>query len=434
MAVSDTKPTYWLALFTVTSWTECLAIGGNIIGFNDNRWGTAQKIQPGDKILCYLTKVSAFVAVLEVTEPAFQSSEQIWQESLFPVRIGVTTVTRVPTAHAIQITSLRDRLSIFKGLKHPNAWSIRVRSAPTRWQTRDGEVIERELSSREQAGDNYPARPGSPPVAVSGNSLAEQPARAPRSSQGKTVVARIIDKTNAIAADYNETLGPRESVLSGNRVTGYSVNFPISETCKPTRVCVSTCYFATGYNAWSNALRSQLRNLAAVRQDHQGFADRVALEYDKLELSFLRWNGGGDLFPESVKAINYLSNTRPDLRLWVVTRLPEYAALIEQSPHVFIHFSLDRHSLKRREEFESLTKLSDNYYYSYQAEPGEIPTVSDLTGTSVLFFDSYDLPDDYSHIAADLVCPLNETSDITDTCEQCRRCFNGTASEHRRGT
>jgi hypothetical protein len=45
------------------------------------------------------------------------------------------------------------------------------------------------------------------------------------------------------------------------------------------------------------------------------------MEYDNLGLTFIRWNGGGDLFEESVAAVNYLAKMRPDIVIWVVTRM-----------------------------------------------------------------------------------------------------------------
>ena len=119
------------------------------------------------------------------------------------------------------------------------------------------------------------------------------------------------------------------------------------------------------------------------------------------------------------------------MKIWVVTRIPEQAAKIKQSPNVYIHFSLDRYSFKRRAKFESLNKASNNYFYSYQAEAGEMPVENNLKHISVLFFDDYKPTGDYSWIPKEVVCPLNEGTDISNTCEACRRCFNDDASNHR---
>jgi hypothetical protein len=194
-----------------------------------------------------------------------------------------------------------------------------------------------------------------------------------------------------------------------------------------------TCYFAAGAPSWTNALRHQLRVLATVRADPVGFAERVALEYDKLGLTFLRWNGGGDLFPESVQAINHLGRARPDMTIWVVTRIPEYAALIEQAPSVYVHFSLDRHSLGRRHEFLKRVPRSDQFFLSYQCDKGEVPSPSNLKGIRVLFFDNYEPTMPLGRLPGGVACPLNEAADISGVCESCRRCFSPLSRPARRG-
>jgi hypothetical protein len=50
---------------------------------------------------------------------------------------------------------------------------------------------------------------------------------------------------------------------------------------------------------------------------------------------------------------------RPDIVLWVVTRIPEWAAKIEDLPNVFIHFSLTGPpSLDKSNFFEALLDLA----------------------------------------------------------------------------
>ena len=81
--------TYWLDLFTVETWKEFLDHGGNVSGFSDKRWATVQKIKPGDYLLCYLTRVSRWVGLLEVTSEPFFDEEPIWSSKVYPSRIGV---------------------------------------------------------------------------------------------------------------------------------------------------------------------------------------------------------------------------------------------------------------------------------------------------------------------------------------------------------
>ena len=56
-----------------------------------------------------------------------------------------------------------------------------------------------------------------------------------------------------------EPLDSKETVLSHNKVTGWSVNLPIAKTCQPSKVCINTCYFSKGGSSWPASLTKQVR-------------------------------------------------------------------------------------------------------------------------------------------------------------------------------
>ena len=111
----------------------------------------------------------------------------------------------------------------------------------------------------------------------------------------------------------------------------------------------------------------------------------------------------------------------------MVTRVPKEAAFIEQARHVFVHFSLDKHSLARRESFLKHKPRTSNYFFSYQCDEGEVPPLENLENLAVSFFDNDKPTTDLAQYRSDVVCPLNTVSDMTGVCERCRRCFNGDA-------
>ena len=357
----------------------------------------------------------------------FTDDAPIWTDGVFPVRVPVQVVLEVPLAAAVPIKSLS--LSFLPQGQAATAWTVHVRSAPRPWREADGEAVHRALVARQaaQALDDNTAP--SLPV-VTGR-------RTPRRGTlpVTTRVGRIVARTDQLALDEPlETVGSYETVLAVNKVTGHSVNVPIGATCRPSATCLHYCYFAAGAPSWSNALRHQRRVFATIQADPSGFAERVALEYDSLGLTFIRWNGGGDLFAESVTAINHLARMRPDIPIWVVTRLPEWASQIDDRPNVFVHFSLDRHSLGRREEFRASAPRTQNYFFSYQCGPGELPDPATLAqaGVAVTFFNDYHPSGDLSVYPPAIICPLNRADDIRGTCGSCRRCFDGSAVAWRR--
>lgn len=247
-------------------------------------------------------------------------------------------------------------------------------------------------------------------------------------------VSKLLKRSRKIATGYQARLQDRELMLSFNKVTGLSLNFPIAETCSPTKTCIKTCYFARGGPSWPDSLKRQYRLYNSVKADPIGSAVRLHKELLKKKRppTFLRWNGGGDLFSESVQMLNHFALLMPELPIWVVTRLPKEAAKIKQASNVYVHFSLDAHSASRRTEFERLRKQTNNYFYSYQTDKGEEPTPEELSGISVVFYDRYKAPIQLPAVELEIICPLNTEKDITGVCEWCRRCFNGTAVEHSR--
>jgi len=134
-------PTYWLDLFTATTWLEFLEAGGEVTGFREASWGTVQQIRPGDYLLCYLVVVKRFVGVLEVVSKPFQDDTRIWQDATFPCRLRVKPLVKLEPQTGVPIGDLRDRLSIFTNHPDPRSWGIYVRRSPTKWSDGDGAAV-----------------------------------------------------------------------------------------------------------------------------------------------------------------------------------------------------------------------------------------------------------------------------------------------------
>ena len=150
---------YWLNLFSYKTWTEFLKAGGETSGFREGRWTTIQKMKPGDLMLCYLTGVSRWIGLLEVTGAPFKDDKPIWEDAAFPVRIPVKVLIQLEPETAVPITELRNELSIFSNLSNPHAWSGRVRGSPVKWKAADGQAI---VTALESALKNPTKRPFDP--------------------------------------------------------------------------------------------------------------------------------------------------------------------------------------------------------------------------------------------------------------------------------
>jgi len=150
------KRNYWLDLFTGTTWEEFRAAGASASGFRESRWSTVQKIKLGDYLICYLTGISRFIGILEVTGEAFKDNSEIWKDEDFPCRIKVKPVVELTPETGVPVFELREHLSFFKNLVSPHAWTGHFRGSPTKWQSADGEVV---LNALLDAKENPTVRP-----------------------------------------------------------------------------------------------------------------------------------------------------------------------------------------------------------------------------------------------------------------------------------
>lgn len=223
---------------------------------------------------------------------------------------------------------------------------------------------------------------------------------------------------------YTDRLSPTEDPFSTNKVTRWSLNVPIIGTCMPTTVCAETCYFAKGASTWTPSLKKQHRLMNSIKDDPEAVARRIAASALRKKLTFVRWNGGGDLFEELVACIDAASLLMPTIPQWVVSRKPKLASRVTPRENVYVHLSVDKSSWARLDEMKSLVPAGLQWFWSYQCDKDEEPPSPSVA--PVIFRDGYDPKGGqlYGHD-----CPLNSSEDISLVCESCRRCFNGWAIE-----
>lgn len=134
--------TYWLDLFTPQTWNEFLAAGGTVSGFRESRRNSMRRMQPGDALVCYLTGVSRFVGILEVTGPAYTDRAPIWKDEAFPERVPVKVVAQLAPETAVPVAELLDGFSWAARLKSPIAWTGHFRGSPVQMDPADGAMVE----------------------------------------------------------------------------------------------------------------------------------------------------------------------------------------------------------------------------------------------------------------------------------------------------
>jgi hypothetical protein len=88
--------------------------------------------------------------VLEVTSPPFKDSSPIWKGEDFPCRLKVKPLVVLTPETAVPVFELRDRLTIFRDMKSPIAWTGHFRGSPAKWKTSDGEEVVAALAAAEE--------------------------------------------------------------------------------------------------------------------------------------------------------------------------------------------------------------------------------------------------------------------------------------------
>ena len=146
---------------------------------------------------------------------------------------------------------------------------------------------------------------------------------------------------------------PKRYLVSENSKTGISINFPVSTTCKPTKVCQQICYACRmpSHIAMPNALRKAWTTYYYFEDNEVAvIAERLYREFKIFErrigLKKLRWNGVGDLFPKAVEVLNYMAE-HYDVTHLVYSRRPEMINQLIVSPRLHVLYSLDESSWQR---------------------------------------------------------------------------------------
>jgi predicted RNA-binding protein len=118
-----------------------------VSGFRSRQLNAARKIKPGDKLICYMTKLSRWIAVLEVNSKYYKDETPRFYESNDPfiVRFKVKPIAVLQKEKAIPIKEsvVWDNLSFTRDIpKHGTQWTGPIRSSLKKLNDEDGEFLE----------------------------------------------------------------------------------------------------------------------------------------------------------------------------------------------------------------------------------------------------------------------------------------------------
>ncbi len=152
---------YYLDLFSPETAAAFMKSDQTVSGFRQRQQKAAERIVPGDHLICYMTRVSRWIGILEVVDGPFESAVPIFYPDTDPfiVRFHVKRIAWLDIEKSIPIheDKIWNTLSFTKGhKKESSSWTGKVRASLTELSEHDGKIIEKELLIQLQNGTSYP--------------------------------------------------------------------------------------------------------------------------------------------------------------------------------------------------------------------------------------------------------------------------------------
>ncbi len=155
---------YFLDLFSPETYEAFDRSDRSISGFRARHKNAAKRVQPGDKFVCYMTKLSRWFGVLEVLEGPFQDNTPIFysDDDPFIVRFRVRPLVWLSVDKAIPIyeDTVWNQLSFTNGqTRGTPTWTGRVRTSLVQLSEEDGRLLEALLIEQARGDKTYPVDP-----------------------------------------------------------------------------------------------------------------------------------------------------------------------------------------------------------------------------------------------------------------------------------
>ena len=157
------KMNYYIDLFSPETAKAFSNSSREISGFRISRKAYIENksIGPGDKFICYCTRIQRFIGVLEVESKYFIDSNPIFasSEDPFILRFKVKATVWLPLEKAIPIHDdlIWNKLSFTKNLdKNSKTWTYMVFSSPREWPKDDCVFLENVLIEQSKKLTDFP--------------------------------------------------------------------------------------------------------------------------------------------------------------------------------------------------------------------------------------------------------------------------------------
>ena len=153
---------YYLNLFSPATYSSFLKSDRTITGFSIRQKGHANKVELGDRFICYMTKVSRFFGLFEVQGKYFIDDKPIFtdENDPFVVRFKINPLILLPVNHSLPIKEdvVWEKLSFTKNAtkNRTQTWSYNLQGSLAPISDGDSDVLISLLESQLKDPKEYP--------------------------------------------------------------------------------------------------------------------------------------------------------------------------------------------------------------------------------------------------------------------------------------
>ncbi len=151
---------YFINLFSPETYEAFSQSSREVSGFRISQEAAATRIQIGDRFICYMTKLSRWIGVLEVASEWYVDETALFysENDPFILRVRVIPIVWLEKEYAIPIHDDRvwSRLSFTKNhSKNSYMWTGRLRSSLRQLDDEDGLFLEQLICGQAETGKAY---------------------------------------------------------------------------------------------------------------------------------------------------------------------------------------------------------------------------------------------------------------------------------------
>lgn len=136
---------YYLIITTLRDYKFDVKNNFEFLGFPSRNKNSVKNFKVGDKIIFYLTKISSFAAIVEVSGEYFYSTEKIWEDEfdLWPHRIKCKVKKYIDDPKKmIYIKNIWDNLDM---ISNKHKWGSQVQGSYRKITENDYNIISKEI-------------------------------------------------------------------------------------------------------------------------------------------------------------------------------------------------------------------------------------------------------------------------------------------------